>query len=195
MTEPLCPVWLSFTLTNIFRRMAQDPVRILRPFLREGDTALDIGCGPGFFTVPMARMVGDQGLVVAVDIQQDMLDRTRRRAVRAGVADRIRLHLAAENGLGLDLKADFALVFWMAHEVDRLERFFGEILAALKPDGRLLLVEPRVHVPEPRYAEIVAAAVSAGFTPHETDPVRLSRAALLSPGAPSRSRGSRGTGS
>ena len=189
MTEPPCPAWLSFTLTNVFRRMAHDPTRILSPFLRDGDTAVDIGCGPGFFTVPMARMVGDRGLVVAVDIQQDMLDRTRRRAERAGVAGRIRLHLAAEDSLGLDLKTDFALVFWMAHEVDRLERFFGEILAALKPDGRLLLVEPRVHVPERRYAEIVAAAVSAGFTPHETGPVRLSRAALLRPGAPSRSRG------
>jgi len=189
MTEPLCPVWLSFTLTNIFRRMAQDPVRILRPFLREGDTALDIGCGPGFFTVPMARMVGDRGLVVAVDIQQAMLDRTRRRAERAGVAGRVRLHLAAADGLGLDVKADFALAVWMAHEVDRLERFFGEILAALEPGGRLLLVEPRVHVPERRYAEIVAAAVSAGFEPHETEAVRLSRATLLRPRATSRSRG------
>ena len=58
----------------------------------------------------------------------------------------------------------------MAHEVDRLEHFFGEILAALKPEGSLLLVEPKVHVPERRYAEIVAAAKSVGFTPHPTDP-------------------------
>ncbi len=189
MTEPPCPAWLSFTLTNVFRRMAHRPVRVLGPFLKEGDTALDIGCGPGYFTVPMARMVGDRGRVVAVDIQPAMLERTRRSAERAGVADRVRLHLASEDSLGLDLKADFALVFWMAHEVDRLEPFFREILAALKPDGRLLLVEPRFHVPERRYAEIVSAAVRAGFTPHETDPVRLSRAALLRPGATSRSQG------
>jgi ubiquinone/menaquinone biosynthesis C-methylase UbiE len=189
MTEPLCPAWLSFTLTNVFRRMAQDPVRILRPFVRDGDTALDIGCGPGFFAVPMARMVGDHGLVVAVDIQREMLDRTRRRAERAGVAGRIRLHLATKDSLGLDLKADFALAVWMAHEVDRLERFFGEILDSLKPEGRLLLVEPRVHVPEHRFAEIVAAAVSAGFEPHPAEAVRLSRATLLRPGATSRSQG------
>jgi ubiquinone/menaquinone biosynthesis C-methylase UbiE len=189
MTEPPCPVWLSFTLTNIFRRIAQDPVRILRPFLRDGDTALDIGCGPGFFTVPMARMVGDRGLVVAVDIQKKMLDKTRWKAERAGVAGRIRLQLATADSLGLDVKADFALAFWMAHEVERLEPFFREILDALKPGGRLLLVEPRVHVPERRYGEIVSAAVRAGFEPHETGPVRLSRAILLQPGATSRSRG------
>ena len=195
MTEPLCPAWLSFTLTNVFRRIAQDPVRILRPYLRDGDTALDIGCGPGFFTVPMARMVGDRGLVVAVDIQKEMLDKTRRRAERAGVAGRIRLQLATEEGLGLDVKADFALAVWMAHEVERLEPFFREILDALEPGGRLLLIEPRVHVPERRYGEIVSAAVSAGFEPHETAPVRLSRATLLRAGAASRSQGSRGIGS
>lgn len=189
MPEPLCPPWLSFTLTNIFRRMAHDPVRILAHFLKDGDTALDIGCGPGYFTVPMARMVGHRGSIVAVDIQQKMLDRTRRRAERAGVAGRIRLHLAAENSLGLDAKADFALVFWMAHEVDRLERFFAEIRAALKPGGLVLLVEPRGHVRESRYAEIVAAAVSAGFEPQETDPVRISRAAVLRSGITSRSQG------
>lgn len=195
MAEPLCPAWLSFTLTNVFRRMLHDPVRILAPFLKEGDTALDIGCGPGYFTVPMARLVGARGSVVAVDIQRQMLERTRRRAERAGVAGRIRLQLAEANRLGLDTEADFALVFWMAHEVDRLERFFGEILDALKPGGRLLLVEPRVHVPERRYAEIVAAAVSAGFEPHETGRVRLSRAAVLRPRVTSRSQGSAGAGS
>jgi ubiquinone/menaquinone biosynthesis C-methylase UbiE len=195
MAEPLCPSWLSFTLTNIFRRIAHDPVRILRPFLREGDTALDVGCGPGFFTVPMARIVGARGLVVAIDIQPKMLDKTRRRAERAGVAGRVRLHLAAADTLGLNVKADLALVFWMAHEVGDLKRFFAEILAALKPGASLLLVEPRGHVPELRYAEIVAAAVSAGFEPHETEPIRLSRAAVFRPSATSRSRGEGGTGS
>lgn len=189
MTELLCPAWLSFSLTNVFRRMAHDPARILGPFLREGDTAIDVGSGPGFFTVPMARLVGQHGLVVAVDIQPKMLEKTRRRAERAGVAGRIRLHLATADSLGLDVKADFALAVWMAHEVERLEHFFREILDALKPGGCLLLVEPRVHVPERRYAEIVAAAVSAGFEPHETDPVRLSRATVLRPRAIPRSQG------
>ena len=61
------------------------------------------------------------------------------------------------------MKADFALAFWMAHEVDDLDRLFAEILAALKPGGLLLLVEPLAHVPQRRFEEIVAAAVSAGF--------------------------------
>jgi ubiquinone/menaquinone biosynthesis C-methylase UbiE len=196
MAELLCPAWLSFTLTNVFRRMAQDPDRILRPFIKDGDTAIDVGCGPGYFTIPMARLVGSRGYVVAADIQQKMLDKTRRRAERAGVADRIDLRLSGERGLGLrGVCADFALIFWMAHEVDDLVSLFREILEALKPGGCCLLVEPRVHVTEARYGEIVSAAVVAGFERGETPAVRLSRAVVLRPRATSRNRPAGDTGS
>lgn len=195
MHEPLCPAWLSFTLTNVFRRMAHDPARILGPFVREGGTVLDIGCGPGFFTVPMARLVGARGLVVAVDIQPKMLEKARRRAERAGVVGRVRLHLAGKDSLGLKEKVDFALAFWMAHEVDDLRRFFGEVLEAMKPGGLLLLVEPLRHVGPRRYEEIVAAAVSAGFEAGEAVAVRLSRAVVLRPAAAPRSPSAGDTGS
>lgn len=181
MAEPLCPAWLSFTLTNVFRRMAHDPVRVLSPYVRAGDVALDIGSGPGFFTIPLARKVGESGLVVAVDIQPKMLEKTRRRAVRAGVAGRIRLHLATTESLGLDMQSDFALVFWMAHEVEDLDRLFLEIRTALKPGGVALLVEPRGHVSEQRFEEILLAARGAGFTSSLAAPVRFSRAAVLRP--------------
>lgn len=195
MTEPLCPAWLSFTLTNAFRRLVHDPVRILRPFLAEGDTAVDVGCGPGYFTIPMARLVGPRGTVVAVDIQPGMLEKTRRRAERAGVGDRVRLCLAEATGLWLDSQADFALVFWMAHEVDDLVRLFRDVLAALTPDGLCLLVEPRGHVGPKRYGEIIASAIAAGFEARETGPIRLSRASVLRPALTSRSRREADTGS
>lgn len=182
MSEPLCPAWLSFTLTNVFRRLAHDPVRILRPFVRAGNAVLDVGCGPGFFTVPMARLVGDRGRVYAVDIQPAMLARTERRAARAGVLDRVRTVLADRRSLRLPERADFALVFWVAHEVEDPGRFFAEIRSALEPRGRLLLIEPRGHVSVSRYGEIVAAAVQAGFEPGETPHIRLSRAVVLRPG-------------
>ncbi len=195
MAEPLCPAWLSFTLTNVFRRLAHDPVRILAPFIRDGDTVVDVGCGPGFFTVPMARLVGPLGRVVAVDIQEQMLEKARQRAERAGLADRISLCLAGENGLDLDVKADFALVFWMAHEVDDLIRLFAEIRSALKAEGRLLLVEPRIHVTEARFDEIVGGAAAAGFEQGETPEIRLSRAVVLRPRRLSRSQEEGDTGS
>jgi ubiquinone/menaquinone biosynthesis C-methylase UbiE len=179
MGEHVCPPWLSFLLTNVFRRMAHDPDRILARFLNEGDVAVDIGCGPGFFTIPMARKVGENGLVVAVDIHPEMLEKTKKRAERAGVAGRIRLHLSRKDRLGVDPKADFALAFWMAHEVADRERLFAEILAALKPGGLLLLVEPRLHVSADLFAEIITAAESAGFERLGEEIIRLSRAVVL----------------
>jgi len=100
VAEHVCPPWLSFLLTNVFRRWAHDPDRILGRFLRQGDMALDIGCGPGFFTIPMARRVGERGLVVAADIHSGMLEKTRKRAERVGVAGRIRLQLSRKDSLG-----------------------------------------------------------------------------------------------
>lgn len=181
MAEHVCPPWLSFTLTNVLRRLAQDPDRILGPFVRPGDIVLDVGCGPGFFAVPLARMVGEGGCVVAVDIHPGMLERTRRRAVRAGVGNRVRLHLASRTRLGLDPGegADLALAFWMAHEVPVPERLFAEIGAALRPDGRLLLVEPKLHVPGPTFAALIGLAEGAGFVRQGEPRIRHSRAAVL----------------
>ena len=60
----------------------------------------DIGCGMGYFSIALAALVGDAGTVITVDVQQEMLDGTRKRAERAGVARRIRPVLAAHDDLG-----------------------------------------------------------------------------------------------
>jgi ubiquinone/menaquinone biosynthesis C-methylase UbiE len=179
MAERTCPPWLSFTLTNALRRMFHNPLTILSGFIKPGATVLDVGCGPGFFTIPMAKMVGQQGLVIATDISQKMLAKVKRRAKKAGLSVRIHLHLSERNRLGIGQKVDFALAFWMAHEVWSLERFFAEIQASLKPNGVFLLVEPRIHVPEERFNEIVAAAKNVGLKPYGEESIRLSRAVVF----------------
>jgi len=176
MAGHVCPSWFSFTLTSVFRKMFHNPEKILAQFIKPGDTVLDVGCGPGFFTIPMARMVGEKGRVIAADISSGMLERVKRRAERAGVSGRILLHLSDQNKLGVSQKVDFALAFWVAHETGDLERFFGDINAALQTDGVFLLVEPKMHVSDVSYDEIVAAAEKAGLKPFEEVPVRLSRA-------------------
>jgi SAM-dependent methyltransferase len=108
-----------------------------------------------------------------------MLEKVRRRAQRAGVSERIRLCLSEREQLGIGQKVDFALAFWMAHEVRDRERFFHEILALLKPGGVFLLVEPRIHVPEKSFREIVATAERAGLKPCGEESIRLSRAVVF----------------
>jgi ubiquinone/menaquinone biosynthesis C-methylase UbiE len=177
MCPHVCPSWLSFTLTNRLRRWAQDPGRILAGFIAEGDLVLDAGCGPGFFTIPMARMVGERGLVVAVDLSPGMLDKVRRRAEKAGLAGRIKLQPAEPDRLGLGAGVfDFALAFWMVHEVGDVDRLLGEIRTSLKPGAAFLLVEPRQHVGKKGFETIVARAEAAGFRAASVENVRLSQA-------------------
>jgi ubiquinone/menaquinone biosynthesis C-methylase UbiE len=175
----VCPASHAGWLSTPLRRALQDPGRILRGLVDEGDTVIDLGCGPGFFTLPMARMAGESGAVIAVDLQQDMLDRLRARAERAGLAARIRLHRCGADGLDLDCRADFALAFYMLHEVPDAEAFLEQVTGALRPKGRLLLVEPRGHVSPAEFESSLALAQKAGM--HEVSRPRLafSRAALL----------------
>jgi SAM-dependent methyltransferase len=166
MAQRVCPVWLGWLLISPMRRWMQNPEKILSPFLRAGMTALEPGPGMGFFTLPMARAAGPRGRVVALDIQQPMLDKLRRRAFRAGLSERIETRLVPEDSLGIsDLrgKVDFVLAFYLVHEMPSAEKFFAEIAAALKPGGQCLLSEPKGHVDEETFAQELAAAAKAGL--------------------------------
>lgn len=182
MKEMVCPWWLCYGFDNPLRRLFHDPDRLLGPYVKSGMTVVDIGCGMGYFTIGLARLTGPKGKVIAVDLQQRMLDALERRSRKARVADRIVLHRCRKEGLGIEDSADFALAFWMAHEVPDKPRFFGEILALLKPQGRLLLVEPKVHVTQRNLERTVAVCRETGFRVLEEPPVALSRAFLLEKG-------------
>jgi ubiquinone/menaquinone biosynthesis C-methylase UbiE len=175
----LCPRWLCFTFDNGLRRLLQNPERITGRYIKEGDVVLDVGPGIGFFTIPMARVVGGRGRVIAADIQKSMLEGIERRAKRAGVNERIILHLASQDSLGVTTAADFILAFWMAHEVPGQEHFYQQLHTVLKDSGRFLLVEPKIHVSGKQFKAEIAAAGAAGFKLVETPTVGLSYAALF----------------
>jgi ubiquinone/menaquinone biosynthesis C-methylase UbiE len=73
----VCPVERAGGLDNRIRRWLQNPRKILAPHIEKGTTVLDFGCGPGFFTIDLARLVGASGQVIAADLQEGMLDRLR----------------------------------------------------------------------------------------------------------------------
>jgi len=181
--EAVCPAESAGWLSTPLRRLITPPGRILGDLVRPGDTAVDLGCGPGFFTLPLAEMVGDEGAVIAVDLQQAMLDKLSRSAERKGLASRIRLHRCAAGTLGLDgERADFALAFWMVHEVPDQWRFFRETHELLRSGARLLLVEPKGHVVKAAFAQTVAAAEAAGFRPGDRPRITFSHSVLLERG-------------
>lgn len=167
MAHHVCPPWVGYILLNPLRKFFENPEKILGPLVQEGMTVLEPGCGMGYFTLPLARMVGPQGRVVAAEIQEKMLSALSRRARRAGLLDRLDLRHIEEDGLGIeDLsgKVDFAAAIHVVHEVPDQEMFFKEVLEALKPGGKLLVIEPKGHISQDEFVQTVATAKNVGFS-------------------------------
>jgi len=175
----VCPWWGGYLIDNPLRRLLHNPMKIVGPYVGPGMTVIDVGCGMGFCSIAMAKIVGDSGLVIAVDLQQKMLDVLRRRATVAGVANRIRLHKCEQDRLGVDAQADFAMALMMVHEVPDQRRLLGEIQTCLKPGGKLLVAEPKIHVPSRTFAQEVATAEEVGLRPVETPRVHGCRAVVF----------------
>lgn len=162
----VCPVWVGRLLASPIRRLVENPEKMMRPFVREGMVVLEPGCGMGFFSIPIARLVGKNGSVVVVDVQQAMLDGVRKRAEKAGVSGIIDCRLADGNEPCLeDLKqnVDFIPVIHMLHETPDQHEFLCTMHNALKPGGILLVIEPGGHVSGKDFAEVRRTAKEIGF--------------------------------
>ena len=142
---------------------------------------MDIGCGMGYFTLTLAELVGEAGQVFAVDLQEEMLAGLRRRAQRRGLLPRICTQRAMPRHIGLDVELDFVLAFWMVHEVADRRAFLAEIkeLQSPKAGGKLLVVEPLIHVSAVDFQHTVSLAQDLEFEPVAWPKIALSRAVVL----------------
>lgn len=177
----VCPWRAGPILATSLRKLIHDPQRILSPYLSKGMTAMDIGCGMGFFTLPMAGIAGESGMVIAVDLQPQMLDGLKGNAARAGV-ENITPHLCAPDSLRVEAwnsSVDFALLFWMLHEVPDPDRLLREVCAALRPGGKLLFAEPIVHVSAERFQSGLNVITDSGFDVVSRPKIAISRTAVL----------------
>lgn len=182
MAKHVCPWWLGYFLASPIRRLAQKPEEVVSPYVRDGMRVLEPGPGMGFFTLPMARMVGSTGRVIAVDIQPKMLATLRRRAEKAGTLERIETRLTQPGTLGIASLAgsvDFVLAWYMVHELPSPETFFREVAAALKPGATVLFGEPTGHVKQDKFAAELQAAQDAGLAVASRPVIRRTMAAVL----------------
>jgi len=154
---------------------------MLSRFVQPGMIVADIGCGTGFYTLELAKLVGESGLVTAVDFQSKMLEITGKRAGKTALGGRIKLVHCTREDLSLSEKFDFILTMWVAHEVGDRKRFFRQIREALRPAGRHLLAEPKFHVNKQLYNEICRDAQAAGLVKIDEPKVGISYAALFEP--------------
>ena len=182
MAGHLCPVWVGYLLASPLRKLFHSPKKILGPHVTEGMTVLDIGCAMGFFSLPLAQMVGESGKVICVDVQESMLKSLQKRARRAGLSDRIQTRLCDHDSLGLDGirdQVDLALAFAVVHEVSDAKGLFSEMHQAIKPQGRFIVAEPKGHVSESRFEATVSLAEGSGFSVVSRLRIASDRAVLL----------------
>lgn len=182
MAHRVCPWWFGYFLISPLRRTRYKPADVVGPYVREGQTVLEPGPGMGFFTLELAGLVGARGRVVAVDVQAKMLDKLKRRASNAGLAERIELRWASADSLGIEDLAgavDFTLAFAMVHELPDPSRFFREVAASAKPASLMLLAEPKGHVKQPQFDTELRLAKEAGFEVIDRPEIKRSYAVVL----------------
>jgi ubiquinone/menaquinone biosynthesis C-methylase UbiE len=182
MAHGVCPWWLGYALASPMRKLLQNPEAILRPYLKPGMVTLDIGSGMGFFSLPMARQVAPSGRVIAVDLQEKMLNSLRRRARSQHLDSLMEFRVCPSDSLGIDDLAgtiDFALTFAVLHEMPNQEATFAGIYRALKVGGKLLAAEPTGHVTPEAFEQTLAIARKCGFAVGQAESVRRSHVAVL----------------
>ncbi len=180
--ERVCPWWLGYLLASPLRRLYQNPDTLLAPYVKEGMTVLDVGPGMGFFTLPAAKLVGKSGRAIAVDLQEKMIGSLKRRAARAGLADRVETRVCSNTSLGIDDlagKVDVALAFAVIHEMPDAQSAIRDIVRTLKSGGVFCIAEPKGHCSLEGFHNTVALAVSNGMSEFESPAVRGSYTSIL----------------
>jgi ubiquinone/menaquinone biosynthesis C-methylase UbiE len=180
-----CPWWLGYLLLAPMRRISQRPSRILGPFVRPGMLVVEPGCGMGFFTLDLARMVSPGGRVVAIDLQPQMLAGLRRRVARARLEGTVEIRQAEPGRLGIDDLAGqvhLVVALYVVHEVQDPAAFCAEVARALKPEGAVLVVEPPLHVSRAAFESSLAVAQRTGLVVRDRPKIGLNRVALLARG-------------
>lgn len=175
----VCPVENAGVLDNIFRKWINNPNKILKDYIKEGMTVLDVGCGPGFFTVELAKMVGKTGRVIAADLQEGMLEKLENKIKGKEIEKRIELYQCDEDKIGISEKVDFILAFYMVHEIPNQMNFFKEMDSILKPNGRMFVVEPKFHVSKCTFENTINIAKEAGFKIFKGKKVFFSKTIIL----------------
>jgi len=170
----LCPVWVAYTFLLPVRKLQHNPDKILGPYVKPGMKIMDYGCAMGYFSIPLARMTGKEGIVYCVDIQKKMLDKLNTRAVKYKVDRIIQTLLVPEtfSPEKLSEQLDFILLFNVAHEVPDKKQLFYDLAMMLKKGGKILFSEPKGHVKPESFERSVQIALEAGLQITGEKPVR-----------------------
>ena len=157
-----CPYALAWLVNNPVRRWYGRAI-LDRVGIQPGERVLELGPGPGTFTVDAARRLGPEGQLIAVDIQPQMIARLERRVQEAGLTN-VEAHVADACALPLeDESIDRAFLVTVLPEIPDRARALAELHRVLKPGGLLSITE---EFPDPDYLfafETIRLVEAAGF--------------------------------
>jgi ubiquinone/menaquinone biosynthesis C-methylase UbiE len=157
------PVEEAKYLDRSIRKWLQKPNKILGNWVKEGMTVLDFGSGTGYFTTEIAKLVKETGKVLAVDLQQGMLDIIRHKIEGTDLEKRISLIKCETRTINVQEMVDMVFAFYVVHEVPNKNKFLMEVKSILKPSGILMIVEPMGHVGKREFEELIKWAEETGF--------------------------------
>ena len=161
-----CPVWIGYLLASPLRRLFENPSDMILPLVKPGDRVMELGPGLGFFTCPLAQALGNDGEIVCVDVQANMLERLAKRLEKRGLRERVQLRQCRCDDLELAGEAnafDLVLALHVVHETPRPTETIQALADCIKPGGKLLLVEPPGHCPSDLWLQEIATARASGL--------------------------------
>ncbi len=158
------PHWFAPVIDNPLRRLMHSPDRVAAALgIEEGMRVLEVGPGHGSYTLATARRIGESGKLVAVDIQEEIVERLKRRAQKEGITN-LEVHLADVHALPFDDGAfDLVYMITVIGEIPDPVRAMREFHRVLVPGGRLALTERILDPDYPLTKTLIAWAGEAGF--------------------------------
>ncbi|SCD19611.1 methyltransferase type 11 [Proteiniphilum saccharofermentans] len=175
----LHPLENASALESRFRRLLQNPRRILKKYIRQGMTVLDLGCGPGFFTLEIAKLVGEEGKVIAVDVQEGMLEILKQKLKGSELKERIQILKNEPQSLGFSEKVDFILAFYSFHEMKHIDHIIQALKEVMKPNTEILISEQKMHVSKDVFKSIVIRMINNGFVVCRRPKIFFSRSVVM----------------
>lgn len=172
----VCPPEKARGLNSKFRRIVQNPKKILKNYVKPGMKVLDFGCGPGLFSIGMVELGAK---VIAVDLQQEMLDKLRENVKNTKFEKNIKIVRCEEDKINVNEKVDFILSFYVLHEVKDKNKFFRQAKEIMRESSKIYIAEPSFHVSKNKFEEELELAEKQGFKIVKRPKFLLSRTAVL----------------
>ena len=170
----VCPMGVAGLLDSKFRKIFHNPNKILKPFISKNMKALDIGCGPGVFSIEIAKLLEGTGKVICVDMQEGMLELIKNKISGTSIEQTITLHKCTQENICIEENVDFVLMFYMVHEVPNKENLFNDVLPLVNKNGLLMIVEPGL-ISRKEFNEISDIIKKNGFIGYEKLKIAFSK--------------------